>query len=216
MHIAAGLSSVLCAAAPLFTALLAWLWLSERLQASRWTGLALGFLGVFGLAWSRARLGFALDDPQQALAIAACLLATLLYGLSVNATRRYLAGVSPIATAAGSQISAALALAPASLWMWPNAMPSPTAWVSALALAVVCSGVAYLLYFRLIADVGPTRAITVTFLIPVFGLGWGALFLGEVASPQMLAGCTVILAGTAFATGLVSWRARSAQRPVQA
>jgi drug/metabolite transporter (DMT)-like permease len=63
---------------------------------------------------------------------------------------------------------------------------------------VLCTGIAYLLYFRLIADVGPTRALTVTFLIPVFGMLWGALFLGEAITPVMAAGCALVLAGTAL------------------
>ena len=77
---------------------------------------------------------------------------------------------------------------------------------------MACTGLAYLLYFRLIARVGATNAITVTFLVPGFAVGWGALLLGETVTAEMAAGCAVILAGTALATGLVgsdAHRARS-------
>ena len=100
--------------------------------------------------------------------------------------------------AAGSQLGATLALAPLLVPLPPLAWPTPGEWWAAILLGVLCTGVAYLLYFRLIADVGPTRALTVTFLIPVFGMLWGALFLGEAITPTMAAGCALVLIGTAL------------------
>jgi drug/metabolite transporter (DMT)-like permease len=85
-------------------------------------------------------------------------------------------------------------------------------WASAIALGVLCTGLAYILYFRLIARVGPANAMTVTFLIPAFAMLWGALVLGEAVTPAMLAGCAVILAGTALATGLIKGRTAAASR----
>jgi len=113
-----------------------------------------------------------------------------------------------MAVAAGSQVSAALVLALPALWWWPQAMPSPTAWWSAGLLALLCTGIAYVLYFRLIANVGPANAIAVTFLLPAFAVLWGWLFLREPVTPAMLLGCAVILAGTALATGLLKWPLR--------
>jgi len=113
-----------------------------------------------------------------------------------------------MAVAAGSQLSAALVLALPALWWWPPAMPSPTAWWSAGLLALLCTGIAYVLYFRLIANVGPANAIAVTFLLPAFAVLWGWLFLREPVTPAMLLGCAVILAGTALATGLLKWPLR--------
>lgn len=72
-----------------------------------------------------------------------------------------------------------------------------------LALGIACTGVAYFIFFYLIAHIGPARAITVTFVIPVFGLLWGALFLGERVSIVMIEGCAIVLVGTALATGVI-------------
>ena len=110
----------------------------------------------------------------------------------------------PLAVAAGSQLAATLVLALPGAWTWPAQAPSSTAWAAMVGLALLCTGVAYLLYFRLIAHLGPARAISVTYLIPLFGVLWGALFLGEAVTPTMLAGCAVILVGTALVTGVVS------------
>jgi drug/metabolite transporter (DMT)-like permease len=105
--------------------------------------------------------------------------------------------------AAGSQLAAALVLAVPAFVLWPREMPGPAAWANIAALAVPCTGLAYILYFRLIAHVGPTNAVTVTFLIPAFAVAWGALFLQEAVTWDMVAGCAVILVGTALATGLL-------------
>ena len=141
-----------------------------------------------------------------ALAIIGCVGATAFYGFSGNFTKRRLGGVAPMAVAAGSQLSAALALALPALLTWPARNPAALAWAAAAVLALVCTGMAYALYFRLIAHVGPANAISVTFLVPAFAVLWGALFLGEELSARMLIGCAVILVGTALATGLIGRR----------
>ena len=203
----AGLSAIFNAAAPLFGALIAWLWLKDRLTPMRIAGLVIGFAGVLWLAWDKARF----DPGGSGWAVLACVAATLLYGLSASLAKRHLSGVAPLAVAAGSQLGAALALAiPAALW-WPHTMPSSTAWLTAALLAVLCTGVAYVMYFRLIAHVGPANAIAVTFLVPAFAVLWGWLVLGERLSGSMLFGCAVILLGTSLATGLVK---RRPPRPV--
>jgi drug/metabolite transporter (DMT)-like permease len=208
LSITAGLSSIFNAAAPLFGAVVAALWLKERLTPSRIVGLLIGFGGVLWLAWDRASF----KPGGSGFAVIACLAATLCYGFGASLTRKLLAGVPPLAVAAGSQLSAALVLAvPAVVW-WPQAMPTPTAWIAATLLAVACTGIAYVLYFRLIAHVGPTNAITVTFLIPAFAVLWGHVFLDESFTPQMVVGCIVILVGTALATGLLKLPSRRAVR----
>ena len=199
LSITAGLASIFNAAAPLFGAVIAWAWLKDRLSAPRIAGLVVGFAGVAWLAWDKATF----RPGGSGWAILACLAATLLYGIGANYTKRHLAGVAPLAVATGSQTSAALVLALPALWWWPAAAPGASAWAAAALLALLCTAVAYLLYFRLIAHVGPANAIAVTFLIPVFGVLWGWIFLAEVVTTAMLAGCGVILFGTALATGLV-------------
>lgn len=204
LAINAGLSSIFNATAPLWGAMIGALWLKDRLTPSRMLGLAIGFAGVLFLAWDKASFKPGEHGVSAGIAILACLGATLCYGFGANYTKRKLQGVPPLAVAAGSQIAATLVLALPGAWAWPAQAPSAAAWGAMVGLALLCTGVAYLLYFRLIAHVGPARAISVTFLIPLFGVLWGALFLGEAITPAMLAGCAVILVGTALVTGAVA------------
>jgi len=207
LSLSAGLLSIFNATAPLWGALVAWLWLRDTLTPLRVAGLAIGFAGVVGLTWSQgdaAAGGGAAGWP-----IAAALGATLCYGIAASATKRHLTGVPAIALAAGSQFGAAAVLVVPALLAWPATPPPATAWWAAIGLGVLSTGLAYILYFRLIARVGPANAIAVTYLIPVFAMLWGGLFLGETVSGAMLAGGAVILAGTALATGFVRARTRT-------
>jgi drug/metabolite transporter (DMT)-like permease len=205
LSITAGLSSIFNAATPLFGAVIGWWWLKDRIAKPRLAGLAIGFAGVLWLAWSNANQGAAFKPGGSGWAVVACLAATTCYGFSANFTKRYLTGVPPLAVAAGSQLSASLFLAIPALWWWPTAMPSPTAWAAAVTLALLCTGVAYVLFFRLIASAGPANAIAVTFLIPAFAVMWGWLFLAESITAAMLVGCCIIVTGTALATGWLKW-----------
>jgi drug/metabolite transporter (DMT)-like permease len=211
MHITTGLTSILNATVPLSGALVAWLWLKDRPGGSRMLGLAIGFIGVTLLVIGKS--GFnASGVPDTAstgltlLAMGACLLATLCYGLAASFTKRHLSGAHPLATAAGSQIGAALGLALPTLWLWPTHAVSPTAWAAMAAVALLCTAIAYILFFRIIERAGPAKALTVTFLVPVFALLYGAIFLGEAITPWMVLCGLIIMAGTALSTGLLSWR----------
>jgi drug/metabolite transporter (DMT)-like permease len=204
LAINAGLSSIFNATAPLWGALIAWLWLKDKLSASRVLGLFIGFVGVVFLAWGKASFRPGEHGISAGLAIGACLLATLCYGFAANYTKQRLTGVPPLAVAAGSQAAATAVLVLPALWFAPPTMPSATSWGSVIVLALLCTAVAYLLFFRLIAHVGASRAITVTYLIPVFAVLWGALFLREEITLSMALGCAVILVGTALASGLVT------------
>jgi len=205
----AGLSAIFNATSPLWGALIAWWWLGDRPTAARLLGLAIGFAGVLGLGLHSASFKPGAHGVSPALGIAACIAGTVCYGLAANYTKKRLTGVPPLALAAGSQLAAAaLTLLPA-LWFWPARSPGAGAWAVAIVLAVACTGLAYLLYFRLIANIGPANAIAVTFLIPAFAVLWGALFLGEPFTLAMGLGCAVILLGTALATGLIAPRRRA-------
>ena len=103
-------------------------------------------------------------------------------------------------------ITASAILLPTSFWLWPQASPSSDAWTMAVLLGVLCTAIAFLLYFRLIANVGPTKAITVTFLVPVFAVLFGALFIDEELTVSMITGGAVIMLGTALSTGLLTRR----------
>ncbi|MDN7601175.1 DMT family transporter [Burkholderia gladioli] len=203
----AGITSVINATAPLWAAVVAYLWLGERLSMPRVFGLVLGFAGVLLLVGNQVlapegSTGGA-SAGATALAAAAALGATLLYGIAANYTKRKLSGVDPLINATGTMTGATLLLLPFALATWPAAPASAQAWGAVIALGILCTGVAYLIFFYLIAHVGPSRTITVTFVIPIFGILWGALFLGETVAPIMLAGCAVVLLGTALATGAI-------------
>lgn len=196
-----GFASILNATAPLWSGLVAFLWLGERLSMSRVAGLLIGFGGVVVLVWGKGA-------PQVAgtpAAMAVILFSTLLYAIAANFTKRYLSGVSSLALTAGSQVAATVLLLPIAVWQWPRHNVSVGAWSAAIALGVICTGLAYLMYFRLIARIGPARAIAVTFLIPVFGMLWGSLFLAEPITVSMIVGGVVILFGTAMATGTLAF-----------
>ncbi len=214
LTITTGLSSILNATVPLFGALVAWAWLQDRPGGSQILGLAIGFAGVALLASNKAGLkpiaagtpAGAMDLWAPTLAIGACLVATLCYGIAASFTKRYLGGLPPLVTATGSQIGATLGLALPALAFWPAQMPGPVAWMALLAAGVLCTGVAYILYFRLIETTGPARALAVTFVVPVFALLYGVAFLGETITPWMIGCGIVILLGTSLSTGLLRFR----------
>ena len=201
-----GLSAILNATVPLFGALVAWLWLHDRPGAARAAGLVIGFAGVAMLAWDKAGFRPGTDGAASGWAVLACLAATLCYGIAAGATKKYLRGLPALVTATGSQLGATLALLVPALWTWPATAPGTQAWLALLAAGTVCTGVAYILYFRLIEEVGPSRALTVTFVLPVFAVLYGMVLLGEVVTPWMLACAAVIIGGTALSTGLVARR----------
>jgi len=211
MHITTGLTSILNATVPLSGALVAWLWLKDRPGGSRMLGLLIGFVGVALLVVGKS--GFSATGVAGAgatgttlLAMGACLLATLCYGLAASFTKRHLTGAHPLATATGSQIGAALGLALPTLWLWPTQPVSLSAWGALAAVALLCTSIAYILFFRIIEKAGPSRALTVTFLVPVFALMYGALFLGEAITSWMVFCGLIIVSGTALSTGLVRLR----------
>jgi drug/metabolite transporter (DMT)-like permease len=193
---------ILNATTPLFTALLASAWLGERLTRAHVAAFVAGIAGVALVSGAGG-----LDvDASVLLAVAACLLATLCYAWSAVWLRRRGAGVSPYAVATWSQLFAGLVLLPLGA-----AVPAPGPWSSTvvanmLALALLCSALAYRLYYRLIQDIGPTRTMTVTFLMPAFGIAWGALFLDEAITLAMIAGAALIVGGTATLLRPVSKR----------
>lgn len=204
IHLPAGYGSILNAATPMFAALVAWVWFRDRLAPQQAIGVAIGFVGVFVL--SLPKLSAGLTDL---LPVLACLLATLCYGIAAGATKRFLTGVAPVVSATGSQLGAGLFLMPPALFTWPANNPSALAWSAAVGLAVACTALAFLLYFRLAERIGPQRASTVTYLIPVFGVLWGAVFLGETLRIESLIGGLIVLFGSAMATGLLRFGRRA-------
>lgn len=208
LSVTAGTAALLNASAPLFGALVAYAWLRDKLTLARVIGLAVGFGGIVLLAWDKVSLG----GGGSTLAILAGLGASFSYGVGVNYTKKKLGRVSPLAAATGSQIAAALLLLPLAVANWPSVNPSLKSWLSVIALGMVGTGIANAFYFRLIARIGPARAIAVTYLVPVFGMLWGLIFLHEPVTASMLSACAVILLGTALATSGTAVSARPAAR----
>lgn len=203
MSISTGFSSILNATVPMFGALVAWLWLKDKPGPSRLLGLFIGFVGVALLAWDKASFKPDASGIAPGWAVLACLMACICYAISASYTKRYLGGLPPLVTAAGSQIGATLGLALPALWLWPTRMPDTSAWLALLVVGVVCTGLAYIVFFRLIESAGPQRALTVTFVVPVFAILYGMLFLGETVTAWMLGCAAVIVCGTALSTGLL-------------
>lgn len=194
LRLPASYMAILNAATPFFVLVLAARFSGEPLTVPKFGGLGLGFAGVALVSGA----GPVEVDGAFVLATTACLGATLCYAANAVYIRLRAGDLAPRAIAGWSQVGAGVALLPATLLapLPPLAAFTPSILLNMAGLALLCSALAYLLYYRLIADIGPTRALTVTFLIPPFGMLWGALFLGETITWPMIAGCLLVLAGT--------------------
>lgn len=194
------LLTILNATAPIFGALVAAVWLREPLSRRMIAGMLLGLLGVAILA------GYDDSARLSSAAIAAALGAALCYGIASNYAKSTMKQIEPLPSTHGSMWAATLIVAPI-LPFFPVAhTPTAGVWAAAVVLGVLCTGVAFLLYFKLIENIGATSALTVTFLIPVFGVLWGALFLGEQPGWHTLIGSLAVFAGTALVSGLLPRR----------
>lgn len=202
IHTNAGFGAILNSTAPFFTAVEGWVWLRERLRFSQGLGLLIGGLGV----WLEVGGRLSFHSTRLAAALAAALMGTLLYGFSIVYTKKYLADVSPLAITTVSQVTGAMVLAPFVIARWPAQSPGPAAWWSVGLLGVFSTAVAFVSFYRLIARLGATRTVVVTYLIPVFGMVWGGLFLGERVTVSMIGSTVVILFGTALSQGVVGSR----------
>lgn len=203
LSISSGLASILNSSVPLFGAIVAWLWFKDRPDNARILGLMIGFFGVALLAWDKVVVKSDTSTSSTVWAVLACLTACLCYAIAASVARRFMVGLPSLVSATGSQIGASLALLPLTLAYWPQHALPLRAWLSVLALGVLCTGFAYVLYFRLIERAGPVRALAVTFLIPVFAILFGLIFLGETVTPWMLFCGLVIVVGTSLSTGLI-------------
>lgn len=188
----AGIGAITNAMTVMFTALVAYLFYGERIGARRLIGLVAGFVGVAVLASGRTSGNGVLEASLAGTA------AALLYGFGINLMRRYLTPYPPAAVAAANLLSGAVILAPFAAWSWPGHTIGAPAWLSAVLLGTLCTGTAFVFYYRLIARIGGPRASTVTYLIPLFGVVWAWLFLGEPLTPTMALAGVLILAGVAL------------------
>ena len=198
--LSASVLTVLNATAPMWGALLGAIWTRTGVKPSTAAGLALGTLGVallVGFDHVSAR-------PGAGIAIVAGLVAAVCYGIA-SLYAKTAKKVDAYANAHGSMWAAALLALPLLPFFPSPGVPTAGIMGATLALGIVCSGIAYIIYFKLIEDIGTTSALTVTFLTPAFGILWGALFLGEVVGWYTIAGSGIVLLGTALVTGVVKW-----------
>jgi drug/metabolite transporter (DMT)-like permease len=187
-----GYSAIVNATSPLWGALIGAVALNEKLTARKCIGLATGIAGVMFLV----RLGPVQFTTQVMVAALACVGAAICYGIASTYSKKKSASIAPPLMATGSQLAAAFILLPFLPLAPAQGEITPFILAIAVALALLCSAVAFFIYFRLIADIGPTKALTVTFLIPLFALAWGALFLHETIDLNTLIGCALVITAT--------------------
>ncbi|MEN3363675.1 MAG: hypothetical protein V7606_949 [Burkholderiales bacterium] len=199
LHLPAAHSAVLNSTSPLFGAVFSVIWLAERLTLRKLAGLGLGITGVAILVGA----GAVALNLWSLVSIAACLLAAASYALSTIVVKKTgrAGGIHPIAMATGSLAMGGLMLAPTIPFSLPPVMPSMLALGCITALSILSSGVAQAVFIPLIVKIGPTRAMCVSFLIPLFSMAWGYIFLGEPVGTSTLLGAVVVLA----AMGMVLW-----------
>lgn len=189
LRLTASLAAMLNATVPLWGSLFGVLWLGERITMKRTAGLLLGVAGVAILVgWSPVTM-----DLATVLSVLGTLVATASYAMAGVWTKKRLAGVPTTTLALGQQVGAAAWLLIPALVQGRTAQPTGAAVSAVVTLALLCTALAYPLYFHLVKSVGPTKTTTVTYLIPLFGTTWGALFLHEPVTRGMLAGLTLIL-----------------------
>lgn len=198
IYLTASLAAILNSTTVMFTAVVAAAWMGDPLTARKAVGIVLGIVGVALLVgWDPVEVsGLVL------LAVGAMLGASLSYAVGAVYVKRTFAGVPPLAMAIGQLSGGAVILLPLAAATVPAERPATPAVVSVLGLALLSTALAYLLYFRLISNVGPTSTVTVTLLVPVFGLLFGVLLLDEPFGPGTLAALAIILSSVVLVTGI--------------
>ena len=196
VYIGAGLLSIINATVPIFSACVAYVVYKERLSRGSLLGLLIGFLGVVVLMFNPGES----FGSSGWLAILSALLACLLYGTAINLTVNNLQGVSGLTITAGGLFVSSLVLLPFALWARPEVLPVGNIWWSVFALGIVCTGFGFVMFYRLIDRIGAGRAIMTTYLIPVFSILWGNIFLGESVTLIMVVGCILVLLGVGLTT----------------
>ncbi len=198
INLTASLAAILNSTTPLFAAVVAAAWMGEALTIRKAIGLLMGIVGVVVLVgWNPIPL-----NAVVVLSIGACLVASLCYALGGVYAKRTFSGAPPLTMAIGQLVGAGLLLLPLAVVSVPTESPSFAVASSVAALAMLSTALAYIIYFRLLASVGPTSTLTVTFLVPVFGLLFGVLFLGEPAGIGILVGLGIILSSVTLVTGI--------------
>jgi drug/metabolite transporter (DMT)-like permease len=208
IHLTASLAAILNSTTVMFSAIVAAVWIGDVLTARKAIGIVLGIIGVSVLVgWDPLPL-----SGSVLLAVAAMLIASLSYALGATYAKRSFSGIPPLGMAIGQLGGAVALLLPLAAVSIPEEAPSFVVALSMLGLALLSTSVAYLIYFRLIENVGPTSTVTVTLLVPVFGLLFGVLLLDEPFGPGTLAGLAIILTSVVLITGIAPRKKGPVQR----
>lgn len=205
IHVPAGYSAILNSLMPVWAAFFAARMLGERLTWRVFAGVAAGMAGVAMLV----QLGPVTVNRELLLAAMACVVATASYGFAGSYTKKHLAGLPAHGAAASTMLCGALVLAPLATVSLPATAPPAGAWLAVSALALLCSALAFLIYYQLIARIGATQISAVTFLLPAFGIFWGWLFLGEPVTLAMLGGFALVAVAAGLVLGIGPFRAFS-------
>jgi drug/metabolite transporter (DMT)-like permease len=185
----AGIGAISNATTAIFAPLLALILFGERIHTRRALGIAAGFIGVIVLASGKVA------GASVGAAAMAGTLAGLLYAIGAVVGKRWLAGLPSAALAAATLGCGAVLMLPFAIADWPETQPAPRAWWCAVAAGVLCTGIAFAIFYRLLQRIGASRATSVTYLISLFGVFWGWLLLGEPITPTMAVACGLILGG---------------------
>jgi drug/metabolite transporter (DMT)-like permease len=200
LSLPAGFTSIINATTPLFGIIVASIWLKEKLTITRSIGFALGFAGVIILiGWKTTAI-----TQSFIMAVVAALLAPILYSIAAAYVKQNLADVPPVVITTTTSLSAAIFLLPAIPFTIPKTSPTAIVILAVIALAIFSTALAYILFFRLIKNIGSTRSLTVAYLVPIFAILWGAIFLKESVTISMIVGCIFIFIGTAIANNLLT------------
>ncbi|HEX2740182.1 MAG TPA: DMT family transporter [Rubrobacter sp.] len=204
IHLTASLAAIMNSTTVMFTAIVAAVWMGEALTARKLVGIVLGIFGVAVLVgWDPISV-----NGMVLLSVAAMLGASLAYALGATYAKQAFSGIPPLGMAVGQLTAATALLLPLSAASVPTEVPSLAVALCVLGLALLSTAVAYLIYFRLIENVGPTSTVTVTLLVPVFGLLFGVLLLDEPFGFGTLAGLGIILSSVVLITGFAPGRSR--------
>lgn len=196
LRLDASLAAIVNAMTPLFTVVVAFAWMGDPFTKRKLSGVLLGIVGVTVLVGWRSGQSSGVAVGSLCLSLAAA----LSYGIGGVFVSRGFKGEKALDLAVGQQLAAGVMLLPAALLLLPSRVPAPEVIFSLLGLAVLSTALAYLIYFRLIASVGAVKTLTVTFLVPLFGLLWARLFLHEAIGPGALLGLLIILSSVALVT----------------
>ena len=202
LHLPAGYSALLNSTAVMFGTFSA-AWLKEdTLTPRKLIGCLCGFAGVALIV----QLGPVQPTPTVILAALACIGAAAAFGTSAPLMKRATSRMQPLQIAAGIHVVSLLVLLPGALWTWPQAQFTPGALAAMALLGIVTSGLAYWVHLRIVVHVTPVSAMSPMFMIPVFGVAWGHVFLGEPLSPGIYAGGALVLLASALVSGFSPWR----------